>query len=69
MELMKEDLSHIIREYDSPLSEEFCKWTLYHTAKGIQAMHLKNVLHGDIKPLNILLNPNGEIKICDLGLS
>ena len=38
-------------------------------AKGLDAMHELDVLHRDIKAANILLRPNGEIKIADLGFS
>ena len=69
MELMDGDMSDIIRQNKGTLSEEFCKWTLYQTAKGLYAMHLKNVLHRDIKPANILMKGNGDVKVCDLGLS
>ena len=32
-------------------------------------MHNKNILHRDIKSDNILVRPNGEIKLADLGFS
>jgi len=27
------------------------------------------VIHRDVKPSNILINRNGEVKICDFGIS
>ena len=36
---------------------------------GIKAIHDKNVLHRDIKSDNVLCNPEGDIKISDLGTS
>lgn len=30
--------------------------------------HLK-VIHRDVKPSNILINRNGEVKMCDFGIS
>ena len=32
-------------------------------------MHLRNVLHRDLKSDNILCNKNGDVKVGDLGLS
>ena len=32
-------------------------------------MHDKQVLHRDIKSDNILVRPNGEIKLADMGFS
>ena len=48
-------------------SEEFIKYTLYRTAMGIKALHDINMLHRGIKSDNILLRPNGDIKVADLG--
>ena len=57
-----------LNDYEN-YSEDFCRYTLYKVAKGLQAMHNKNVLHRDIKSDNILYDGDGEIKIADLGLS
>ena len=35
-------------------SEDFCRYSLYKVAKGLLAMHNKNVLHRDIRSDNIL---------------
>ena len=32
-------------------------------------LHQIGIVHADIKPKKILLNSNGEIKICDFGVS
>ena len=44
-------------------SEDFCKYTLYKVARGLNSMHNKNVLHRDIKSDNILYSLDGSIKI------
>jgi len=38
-------------------------------ATGLNAMHQKGLIHCDIKPNNILISPEGSIKIIDLGQS
>jgi serine/threonine protein kinase len=36
---------------------------------ALEFMHSRNIAHHDIKPNNILTYPNGNIKLCDFGLS
>lgn len=36
---------------------------------GIEFLHIKNVIHKDIKPDNILICDNGHLKIADFGVS
>lgn len=38
-------------------------------AQGLQAMHLAGYVHADLKPNNILVTPDGAIKLIDLGQS
>ena len=38
-------------------------------ARGVHHAHEHDVLHRDLKPGNILLDPTGEPKVCDFGLA
>jgi serine/threonine protein kinase len=33
----------------------------------VQELHGKGILHGDIKPANMLLCPDGQIRLCDFA--
>ena len=40
-----------------------------HVAQGLHAMHLAGYVHADLKPNNILVTPDGRVKLIDLGQS
>ncbi|KAA6354266.1 MAG: putative NEK/NEK6 protein kinase, partial [Streblomastix strix] len=38
-------------------------------AQSVQQLHANNIIHGDIKPENILLTEDFKVKLADFGLS
>lgn len=54
---------------DNPLSyRRILSWAR-QILSGLQAIHAANVVHGDIKPLNVLINAEGDAKLVDFGTS
>ena len=51
------------------LKEDVAKHMFKQIIEGLRYCHSKNILHRDIKLDNILLNSEGDIKICDFGVS
>ncbi|OWB65788.1 hypothetical protein B5S30_g1119 [[Candida] boidinii] len=66
-EFMETDLQKII--YTQKLSELHIQYLMYQLLKGIKYLHSCGVIHRDLKPGNILVNANCELKICDFGLA
>lgn len=65
---METDLHRIIYSRQS-LSIDHIQYFLYQILRGLKYIHSANVLHRDLKPPNLLLNSNCDLKICDFGLS
>jgi len=38
-------------------------------ARGLEYVHQKNIVHADVKPRNVMVSENGEIKVLDLGIA
>lgn len=37
--------------------------------QGLSYLHLQNIVHGDLKPQNLLLDDAHNVKIADFGIS
>jgi len=67
-ELMETDLACVIRS-PQELTEEHVQFFIYQVLRGLKYMHSANVIHRDLKPRNLLVNSNCDLKICDFGLA
>jgi len=45
------------------------KRVLYQILCGLKFIHSANIIHRDIKPGNILLDEDYNVRICDFGLA
>jgi serine/threonine protein kinase len=76
------DLYYLVMEYieDSKTLRHYCQpdnllpipkavEILYQCCKGLQYAHSRNVVHLDIKPGNIMLTPDDQVKLADFGLA
>jgi len=67
-ELMETDLTSILKS-PQPLSNDHCQFFLYQILRGTKYIHSAEVIHRDLKPRNLLVNSNCDLKICDYGLA
>lgn len=67
-ELFDTDLATVIRSKQT-VSEDHGKYFIYQVLRGLKYVHSSNVVHRDLKPQNILVNLNCDLKLCDFGLA
>jgi serine/threonine protein kinase len=53
----------------SPLSNQESTAIIYELAFALKDFHLKNFIHRDLKPDNIIITPAGRVKIMDYGVT
>lgn len=69
-EYLDQDLKHYIdsvREASLPLP--LVKSYTYQLLQGLHYLHIRRVLHRDLKPQNLLIDSKGCIKVADFGLA
>ena len=63
------NLYDLLYENKEKLSMIQIKEILYQTLKAVDFIHRSSILHLDLKPGNILVDDNNNVKVCDFGLS
>jgi mitogen-activated protein kinase 1/3 len=63
--LMESDLSRVIHSKQD-LTDEHLKFFTYQILRGLKYLHSAKVMHRDLKPTNLLVNSNCDLRICDL---
>jgi serine/threonine protein kinase len=62
------DLRKLVRE-QGPLETQLAASITSQVAEGLEHAHSQGVVHRDVKPANVLVAPDGQAKLSDLGLS
>ncbi len=62
------DLRKLVRR-DGKMDMPTATPIIFQVAQGLQYAHEQGIIHRDIKPGNVLVTPEGEAKLSDLGLA
>jgi serine/threonine protein kinase len=65
---METDLHRVVYSHQD-LTDEHIQYFVYQVLRGTLYLHTGKIMHRDIKPGNLLLNKNCDLKICDFGLA
>lgn len=68
-EYLDQDLKKYLDVCEGGLDSTVVKSFLYQLLTGVAYCHHHRVLHRDLKPQNLLINREGELKLADFGLA
>jgi calcium/calmodulin-dependent protein kinase kinase 2 len=53
---------------NKPLTEDYAWLIFRQVILGVEYLHYQRIIHGDLKPENLLLAENDVVKVADLGV-
>nr|XP_040565169.1 cyclin-dependent kinase 14-like isoform X2 [Lepeophtheirus salmonis] len=68
-EYVNTDLSQYLEKNPGGLNPKNAKLFLFQLFRGLSYCHKRRILHRDVKPQNLLIGENGELKLADFGLA
>jgi len=70
MEYQSKDLKYLLDHSErADFKDQKCLKIMYQSLCALKLFHSANVLHRDIKPQNILIDKDCNVKICDFGMA
>lgn len=68
-EYVHTDLSQYLEKHPGGLNPKNVKLFLFQLLRGLSYCHERVILHRDLKPQNLLISEQGELKLADFGLA
>jgi len=68
-EYLHTDLCQYLERHPDGLKGHNAKLFLFQLLRGLSYIHKRRILHRDLKPQNLLLSEQGDLKLADFGLA
>jgi serine/threonine-protein kinase/endoribonuclease IRE1 len=69
LDLCEESLDEHVKTKSIEYLKEYGPGMIEQILSGLEFLHYRNILHRDLKPLNVLVDIAGRMKLADFGLS
>jgi serine/threonine protein kinase len=56
-----------MEKHPGPLDPHNVQLFMFQLLRGLRFCHRRKILHRDLKPQNLLISENGELKLADFG--
>ena len=67
MEFVPRNLLEVIEEHECGLPKQMMRKIIFQLCKAISFIHSHGFIYRDIKPENLLIDEEGNVKLCDFG--
>ena len=68
-EYVEKNLLEVLEESPNGLSPKLIRSLVYQMCKAVSYLHKNNMIHRDVKPENLLIDENFNLKLCDFGFA
>lgn len=59
----------VLEAHANGLSADVVRRCMWQLCKAMCFIHKQDIVYRDIKPENLLIDPNGTLKLCDFGFA
>ena len=68
-EYVEKNLLEVLEKYPEGLNPKLIRSFVFQMCKAVHYLHTKNIIHRDVKPENLLVDENMQLKLCDFGFA